>query len=207
MKRIMLFVLSIFLITTPLFAQEDLEVTSETDEQFDKAVQVADEKNNSVTSTNQYFEIELKRGTQSPISKKIPFTAVITPKIDSPKTQILWNVPTVFKFDSNNPEFVSLKKGETYSYSISIEPDKAGAYDISVNVISWQYNTNKSNSANYNITIGDSLTIQPTDPQYTMLLLLMIFGILAGTGLITFLLIKSIKMLIKKAKIWLTPPL
>lgn len=207
MIKILITIILIACSFTVIRAQEDpSELTYEQEEQFEEAIQTEDEKEKSVTSTNQYFEIEIVRGVQSPITKKIPFTLYITPKIDSPKTQILWNVPTVFTLEQDHREFVSLEKGKTYSYTATIKPDREGTYDISVNVISWQYNTNKSNSASYSLTLNSSFVIQPRDSQYSLLVLLLVLGILLGSGLLTFILIKSVKILVKKAKTWLTPP-
>ncbi len=208
MKRILLTLIILFCSISFIRAQEDLnQLTYEPEEQFEDAIQTENEKEKSVISKNQYFEIEIVRGIQSPITKKIPFTLYITPKIDSPKTQILWNVPTVFTLEQNHREFVSLEKDQTYTFTASVKPDKEGTYDISVNVISWQFDTNKSNSASYNLTLNSSFVVQPTDSQYSLLVLLLVLGILLGSGLFTFLLIKSVKILVRKAKTWLTPPL
>lgn len=204
MKKIIFTLSILLLLTIPVFAQEtEMDLLNE---DVEVKNQVTDIENSTVTSTNQYFKLELKRGVQSPITKKIPFTVYITPKMDSSRTQISWNIPTSFKLEQKHEEYVSLKKDQTYSFSASVKPEQKGTYDITVNVISWQYNTNKSNSAYYNITLNESLVIQPLDPKYTLLLLLFIFGVLVACGVFIFVIIKSLKILVAKAKAWITPP-
>lgn len=195
MKKIIfaLFIFSIFII--PAFAQQEL-TNSETEI----------EDTQITTSTDQYFVLELKKGTQNPITKKIPFTVYITPNINSSKTQILWNVPAVFNVEKKHNEFVSLTKGQTYSFSSSLTPKKLGLYEVTVNVISWQTDSNKSNSVSANIAIDKSLTVQPVDTMYYIYILLFVL-IVAGICVLLFFLIKKIStILANKAKTWLTPP-
>ncbi len=200
MKKILAALLLLF-VAFPVFAQEEVLMLEE-----DSIVQVEDQKTGNMKSSNQYFELELKKGTQSPINKSIPFTVYITPKIDSSKTQILWNTSTVFDISKSHKEFESLKKGETYSFSATFSPKKAGSYDITVNVISWQFDSNKSNSVNYHISLNDSLVLQPVDTMYTIYIGAMILGILLLCIGIILLIRKGITLLTKKAKSWFTPP-
>ncbi len=207
MKKLLITIFILVLSFTLLNAQEsDLELSEPQVQLEQESVQISDEKKNTVTSTNQYFDLELKKGIQSPLTKKIPFTIYITPKIDSSKTQILWNIPTSFVLEKNHSEFVSLNRGETYSYSATLKPEEEGSFDIAVNVISWQYNSNKSNSVNYNISLNKSLVIQPVDTMYTILVILLILGVLLLTALFIYILKKSITFFTKKIKVWLTPP-
>ena len=67
MKKILLLTLLLLLNISPILAQEE----------------------EGIVSSNAYFDLRLTRGVQSPINKSIPFTVYITPKIDSPRTQIL----------------------------------------------------------------------------------------------------------------------
>lgn len=161
---------------------------------------------NTSETSSQYFEIDLIRGTQNPITKKIPLKVVITPKINSSKTQILWSVPTVFTVSKNHPEFVSLNRDQTYTYTASLEPKKAGQYSLSVNVISWQTDSNKSNSANTSININNSLVVTPIETMYVIYIVLFVLLVLGGIAISIFLLSKAVKILVKKAKIWFTPP-
>ncbi len=207
MRKLLISLFILFLSCSFLNAQESN--TDITDNQVvlqEESIQISDEDNNSVKSSNQYFDLELKRGIQNPFSKTIPFTIHITPKIDSSKTQILWNIPTSFIIEKNHEEFVSLNKGETYSFSVSLQPEKDGSFDITANVISWQYNSNKSNSVNYNITLNKSFVVQPVDTLYTIIIILIILGVLLTIVLFIYIVKKLINILMKKAKIWLTPP-
>ena len=158
------------------------------------------------TSKNAYFDLKLTRGSQNPLNREIPFTITITPKLDSPKTQILWDVPTVFTLKTKHTEFVSLEEGKTYTYSATIKPQREGAYNIVVNVISWQYDTNKTNSVKDTVTLDEGLTVQPMDTQYILTILLLVAGILIISGISIFVLIKVIKKSILKLRRWLTPP-
>ena len=124
MKKILLTLFTFTMLISPVFSQEQLNDTSV--EPVEEKTQVEDEKTNSTTSINKYFELELKRGTQNPLTKTIPFTVYVTPKINSSKTQILWNVPAVFDVERKHSEFVSLTKGQTYSFSASLTPQKSG---------------------------------------------------------------------------------
>ncbi|OGC45075.1 hypothetical protein A2400_00450 [candidate division WS6 bacterium RIFOXYB1_FULL_33_14] len=157
-------------------------------------------------SKNAYFDLELIRGTQNPLNREIPFTIRITPKLDSPKTQILWDIPIVFTLKTKHSEFVSLEQGKTYSYSATIKPQREGSYNIVVNVISWQHDTNKTNSVRDTLTLNRGLTVQPADPQYTLMVLLIIAGVLILSGISIFVLVKVVKKSITKLKKWLTPP-
>lgn len=203
MRKFFYILLLLSLFPSPLFAQEDLSID---DTQISESVQTEDEQTHTVTSVNQYFVLELKRGIQNPLNKRIPFTVYITPKIDSSRTQILWNVPTIFEVDLRHPEFVSLQKDQTYSFTSTFKPERSGSYDISVNIISWQFDSNKSNSANYNISIGDNLVVQPVDTMYYVYILLIILAFVGGCALLVFTVIKLIKLGSKKVKAWLTPP-
>lgn len=211
------FLLSLFIILTSsilIFSQEqDDGLTYEeylenqpSEEVVLEEEALTTEVGNISTSSNPYFDLELVRGFQSPLSKKISFKVNITPKIDSSKTQIIWSIPSVFTVEESHPSFVSLNKGETYTYTAKLHPKKEGKYDISVNVVSWQFNSNKSNSVSQNVTLSSSLVVQPVDTMYIVTLLLFVLLIIALTAGFIYLLNKSIKLLIKKAKVWLTPP-
>lgn len=212
MNRIILTFFFLTLSFTFILAQEDLlidqnqdtlEVTTETEiEQLDNN---SDESTSK--SSNNYFDLELIKGSQNPLTKDIRFKIIITPKISSPKTQIIWNTSSVFTLEKDHPEFVSLSKDQTYTYSVNLKPKKEGTYHISTNVVSWQFDSNKSASVGYNITLNKSLVVQPVDTFYIVFLILFILAVIAMAGLAVFLIKKSINILTKKVKIWLTPPI
>lgn len=207
-KKILLTLLSIFLLPISVYADngQDVTVDPNTAEQESEPVVVEDNNQNSVISTNQFFELKLIRGTQNPLTKGIPYTLYITPKIDSEKTQIQWEVPSTLVAKPSHKEFVNLKNGQTYTYRANILPQREGTYDVTVNVIAWQYNVNYTNSVSSTIKLSKGLVVQPVDSGYTITLLLIIVLGLALIGAAIFFIYKSSDKIMKKIKIWLTPP-
>ena len=214
MKKVTLSILILFLSSLFIYAQSNKDgITYEESQQMEQtnittdSQVIEDEDPNTSLTSNDYFDLELIKNTQSPFNKKISFTIKITPKIDSPKTQIIWSTPSVFTVEKEHPDFVSLSKGETYSYSAKLKPNKEGTYSLSVNVVSWQYNSNKSASVDYNMTINKSLVLQPVDSMFIITLILFILGVIGGSALVIYILVKATKKLVIKAKVWLTPPI
>lgn len=202
MKKFLLALTIISTFSSTIFAQQP---NIEDSLQKEEVIMENTSEEKPLTSS-QYFEIELIRGTQNPITKKIPLKVVITPKINSSKTQILWNIPTVFTITKNHSEFVPLNKGQTYTFKASLEPKKSGRYNVSVNVISWQTDSNKANSASININLSNSLVVTPIETMYIVYIIIYVLLFIGVIGLLAFLLSKGIKILVKKAKIWFTPP-
>jgi hypothetical protein len=202
MKKILLALTILSIFSSTIFAQQ---LNTENPLQKEEVLIENTSEEKPLTSS-QYFEIELIRGTQNPITKKIPLKVVITPKINSSKTQILWNVPTVFTITKNHSEFVSLNRGQTYTFTASLEPKKGGQFNISVNVISWQTDSNKANSASININLSNSLVVTPIETMYIVYIIIYVLLFIGVIGLLAFLLSKGVKILVKKAKIWFTPP-
>jgi hypothetical protein len=197
MKKILLTLLILLLSFNLSFAQSEDEIILDEEEIVNEEEQI---------SKNAYFDLELIRGTQNPLNREIPFEIKITPKLDSPKTQILWDIPAVFTLKTKHNEFVSLEEGQTYTFSATIKPQREGSYNIVVNVISWQYDTNKTNSVKDTLTLSKALTVQPADPQYGLLILLVIASVLIISGISIFVLVKVVKKSITKIRKWLTPP-
>jgi hypothetical protein len=163
-------------------------------------------KKKAVTSVNNYFELELVRGSQSPFNKSIPYTLYITPKVNSSRTQIIWEVPTTLDVRTSHKEFVNLQKDQTYSYRANLVPNRDGTYEISVNVIAWQFDTNYTNSVSSTLTLSKSLVIQPVDSEYTISIMLMIVGGIILLGIGGFFAYKLSQRMVKSLKLWLTPP-
>lgn len=203
MKKIILLLFTMFIFSSSILAQESdtIDTNLENEQQVENIV---DDK--TIRTSSPYFELEFVRGAQNPLTQKIPLKVTITPKINSSRTQILWNVPTVFEVNTNHPEFVSMNKGQTYTYTASIKPIKEGPYSISVNVISWQADSNKSNSADLSITINKSLIVTPIDTMYYIYILIYVLIAVGIVALLVFLISKGIKTVVKRAKIWFTPP-
>ncbi|MDX9738994.1 MAG: hypothetical protein RBT33_01345 [Candidatus Dojkabacteria bacterium] len=205
--KILLLPILFFSLTTILSAQ-DQEVVVDKDVAKSESLPIVNEnpEKKTVTSKNNYFELELIRGTQSALTKNIPYTLYITPKIDSQKTQILWEVPSTILVKRSHKEFVSLNKDETYKFKINVDPQRAGTYDVSASVISWQYDTNYTNSVSSTVTLSDNLVVQPVDSEYSVSIMLMVALVVILAGIGVFLLYKASGKLIKKLKLWLTPP-
>lgn len=207
MKTLYFFLLPIILLTSTIysFAQE-VVVDQDVAERESKPVIVENTEKKTVTSTNKYFELDLVRGTQNPLNKSIPFTLYITPKIDSERTQILWELPSTLEARASHKEFVNLEKDQTYAFKVNIKPKREGSYNVTANVIAWEYNTNYTNSVSSTITLSKNLVVQPVDSEYSVSIILMFvigFIILLAGG---FFIYKSSEKIIKRLKIWLTPP-
>ncbi|KKP65004.1 MAG: hypothetical protein UR61_C0035G0003 [candidate division WS6 bacterium GW2011_GWE1_34_7] len=200
MKKLLITIYIILFSISPIFAQMNEDKSTEYD------VVVTETEDIEKTSSNSYFDLTLEKGSQNPLNKKIPFTLTITPKIDSPKTQILWDTPIVFSVETKHREFVDLDKDVTYTFTANIKPNRGGSYNIAANVISWQHDTNKTNTVTYTITLNNGLTVQPVDSQYTLTILILIVSIILLSIVSVFLIIKGTKKLIVKLRKWLTPP-
>ena len=205
--NILLLPILLFSFTSNLFAQ-DQEVVVDKDVAQSESLPIVNEipEKKTVTSKNNYFELELIRGTQSALTKNIPYTLYITPKIDSQKTQILWEAPSTLLVKSSHKEFVNLNKDETYKFKINIDPQRAGTYEISASVISWQYDTNYTNSISSTVTLSENLVVQPVDSEYSVSIMLIVALVVILLAIGVFVLYKVSGKLIKRLKLWLTPP-
>jgi hypothetical protein len=165
----------------------------------------AQEDSNISTST-QYFEINMVQDGQSAWNKAVIYTIYVTPKIDSKRTQILWDAPTSIDVNPRHKEFLDMYRGETYSFKAAFKPSKPGSYEISVNLIAWQHDTNYTNSVSDIVTFNQDLLAVPVEASYT-------YGLIAKYLIILLLIAGSVwvgvifgKKGVKKLKKWLTPP-
>jgi len=190
MKKIILFVATILLMgVTPLFAQD------------------AENKLIPTSSVNtKYFELSFLRTSQNPLTKSISYTLNIKPLIDSTETEILWNTDLSMIVTPHHKRFVSLKKGEVVSVKATVKPKASGTHDVEVSVISWQHDTNYTDSSKETITLSKNLVIQPVSSEYSTSVILMYVAILIISGVGIFVVIKLVKKGSQKAKKWLTPP-
>ncbi|MDD3474972.1 MAG: hypothetical protein PHP08_03710 [Candidatus Dojkabacteria bacterium] len=156
--------------------------------------------------TTQYFNLSISKGLQSAWDKSITYTVTITPQIDSEETQILWDAPTAIDITPRHSEFVDLTRGETYTFNAKVRPERSGSYEISVNVISWQHDTNYTNSVSDIITFDSNLLVSPQDPNYIYAILVKYLIIFVFVGLLTWGVIFFSKKGLKSLKKWLTPP-
>ena len=158
------------------------------------------------TNSTQYFDITLERDGQSAFGKGVTYTINITPKLDSPDTQITWDAPTSIEIKAKHSEFVELYRGQTYSYKAVVKPSRAGNYEISVSVIAWKNDINYTNSVSDIISFSDNLVTIPVDPGYTYGSIAKILIILLLCGIGTWGAIWGSKKGISALKQWLTPP-
>jgi len=102
-------------------------------------------------------------------------------------------------------QFVNIAEGETKVYKATVTPNREGTYVVNVNVVSWQYDTNYTNSIKDTITFDEDLILQPISTAYILGNILKIFLIIllfVGIGLLAFVLVKKNTARLKK---WLTP--
>lgn len=210
MKKIILIISLLLFILIPttfkVFANTPDDVVENTG-----AIKIEDQSVSVVTDTetkvtNRYFDLTLSQGVQSVFNKRVTYTLKITPHLNSPKTQIIWNYPNTLKLFQHHKEFLNMKEGTTYTVKSSFKPLRQGAYNITASVISWQHDTNYTNAISDDIEFDKSLISQPVPSEYTIGTVLMYVGILIITGLGVFLVIKLVKIYSVKAKKWLTPP-
>jgi hypothetical protein len=194
----------------PAFAADDVTTTqeeAETDEVIvDPGTTETVIDDHTTLSENRYFDLTLERGPQTPFGQYVPYTLTVTPHLDSSRTQILWNMPTTLEAYPKHKEFVSLEKDQTYVFEGRIKPLRGGIYDFSISVISWQYDTNYTNSVGDNVVFNDSLVFQPVSSYYNWMNVLK-FGLLfVGFAVAIVVTVILVKKYTKKAKKWLTPP-
>lgn len=169
-------------------------------------VSVIDTKVENEDSTEKYFDLQLVKVSQSALNKGITYELTITPNIDSPKTQIVWDIPSTFKVSPKHNDFVNLSKGQTYTFKAVVFPKKEGVYDITANVTSWQSKGNFTNSTSAEVQLNNNLVLQPVDSTYTAGIIALVVSII-GIGIVVILVIKkSSSKMLARFKIWLTPP-
>lgn len=203
-------ILTTVLALKPAFAADDVTTTqeeAETDEvMVDQGTTETVIDDHTTLSENRYFDLTLERGPQTPFGQYVPYTLTVTPHLDSSRTQILWNMPTTLEAYPKHKEFVSLEKDQTYVFEGRIKPLRGGIYDFSISVISWQYDTNYTNSVGDNVVFNDSLVFQPVSSYYNWMNVLK-FGLLfVGFAVAIVVTVILVKKYTKKAKKWLTPP-
>lgn len=165
-----------------------------------------DSNETKITATNKYFDLVLIRKNQSGFNKAVPYELYITPHLDSPKTQIRWFVPSTLGAKPRHKEFLEMKEEQTYKVKADIFAKKGGTYEVAVNVISWQHDTNYMNGVNDSIVFDKSFVLQPVTTSYTLTNVLKYLLILLAFILAVFTIIKLGKKYSKRIKLWLTPP-
>ncbi|MDD2270073.1 MAG: hypothetical protein PHG60_00585 [Candidatus Dojkabacteria bacterium] len=167
---------------------------------------LAQEQEQTASATTKYFNITMLRGEQSAWDKSVTYELIVTPKIDSPRTQILWDAPTNIKINPKHKEFIDMYNGETYTFKSKVKTDQSGNYEINVNLIAWQHDTNYANSVSDIITFNEDLLAMPIAENYTYsligkyLVIALLLGLVIWGGVILS------KKGVESMKKWLTPP-
>lgn len=185
-------------------AQEVLTETEDTSSGEYTLEATVDE--NTTRATNKYFDLTLTEGGQSPLDKSITYTLTIVPHIDSAKTQIIWDSSSTIKITPRHNEFVSVTKDVESKYKAIIKPTMSGEYKITASVVSWQFDTNYTNTVNNSLTLSNGLVSQPITPEYTILVVIEVLVLLGVSGLAIWGGVELSKKVLKKTKVWLTPP-
>lgn len=125
-----------------------------------------DEKNTEITGDTDVISVSTELGLQSVITGKIPLIIRITPKIDSSKAQVRWDLPR--GLDTSSPEDVwfEMQEGVTREFRIEVSPASAGRYKTVVDVTAWRYDTNYVSSAAFLFEIDEKLHITPAPDGY-----------------------------------------
>jgi len=169
------------------------------------AICLAQEESENSTTTK-YFDIELIRDGQSAWNKGVTYTVHVTPKIDSTKTQIVWDAPSSIEIKPKHKEFVDIYRGETYTFKANIKAKKPGSYEITVNLIAWQHDTNYTNSVSDIVTFDNDLLVVPRESNYIYSLIGKYLIIAIASGLAIWGIVVYGKKSIEAFKKWLTPP-
>lgn len=167
---------------------------------------VTDVDEDTTKAENEYFTLVLTKKSQSSFTGEITYELLVTPHLSSSKTQILWTAPTTLEIKPKHSEFVSMEEDATYKVKAGVVPLKEGTYDISVQVISWQHDTNYANSVTDTITINEDLLSTPVSATYKLTVVLKVLLIIVSLVAVVFVTVKLVKKNIWRAKKWLTPP-
>jgi hypothetical protein len=167
----------------------------------------AQESDNNLSSNTKYFDIRMERGGQAAWNKAVTYIIYVTPKMDSERTQILWEAPVAIDINPKHKEFVDLYQGQTYTFKAKIIANKPGKYEISANLIAWEHDANYTNSVNDLVTFDQRLLAIPVDSTYTLKVIGKFAIIFGSIGLFIWILVLKGKKWMIKFKHWLTPPI
>lgn len=167
----------------------------------------AQESDENLSTNTKYFDIRMERGGQAAWDKAVTYIIYVTPKMDSERTQIIWEAPVAIDISPKHKEFVDLYQGQTYNFKAKIKANKPGNYEISVNLIAWEHDANYTNSVNDLITFDNRLLAVPLDSKYTLKVVGKYFIIFGSIGVLIWILVLKGKIWLIKLKHWLTPPI
>ncbi len=156
--------------------------------------------------TGDYFDVDVKIGTQSPWTKSVPLYVTFRSNITAKRVEISWDAPDGVEIKRRHPQFISVQKGEEYSFRAVAKPSTSGTFNISGNIIDWEVDTNYASSDSVTVTFDKDLVTVPETPGYSgavivrgLIILLMVLAGLAG-------LYFAGKIGLKKLLQWLQPP-
>lgn len=192
-------------LVTPLLAEDTTtDSTSNSSGNYTLQTEVND---NTTKAVNKYFDLTIIRGLQSPLDKSILYTITIVPHLDSSKTQITWDSASSIKITPWHDEYVSMAAEKEYSYKAVVKPTVSGTYSITVTVVSWQYDTNYTNSVSDSLELSSGLVSLPITPEYTISVVIEVLVLLGICGAAIYFGVKYAKKGLKNTKKWLTPPM
>jgi hypothetical protein len=161
---------------------------------------------NTTEVSNRFFDLTLERKPQSGFTKAVPYILTVTPHINSRRTQIIWTIPQLLEVDPKHDEFVSLVKGETYTFNANIKAKRSGTYNFTVSTIAWEHATNYTNAVSDTIEFDRDLVLQPVSQEYKISNILKHVLIVLSIIAICALIFLAFSKIIPKIKDWLTPP-
>jgi hypothetical protein len=113
------------------------------------------------------ISVSTEMGLQSVITGKIPLIIRVSPKIDSRKAQVRWNLPRGLYTQSPEDVWYEMQEGVTREFRIDVVPTSAGRYETVVDVTAWRYDTNYVSSAAFLFEIDEELHVTPAPEGYT----------------------------------------
>ncbi|MBI2356859.1 hypothetical protein HYV12_02295 [Candidatus Dojkabacteria bacterium] len=118
-------------------------------------------------TTGDYFDVELSTETQSAWSKSVPIIIKFRSNITAKKVEISWDTPKGVEVRERHPQFISVTKGEVYTYKASLKPSAQGTYTISGNITNWEVDTNYTSSDELTLSFDEELVTIPETPGYS----------------------------------------
>lgn len=179
------------------------QTTEETEEQNDSNLTSDTDESQDLSNP---FQIEMKVGTQSPWSKKVPVEVIFTPKFDSSRTQVDWDIPLGLEVEKKYQDFFDAKKGETYSVEALIDPQQPGTYNIVVNITNWGYGSNVTSSSKMTLTFDQSRIVEPRTAGFQTASTIRYIVVLGSLVLIGIGIFFGAKKGMRSLQAWLKPP-
>lgn len=170
-----LITISLFLLTvTPVLAQAtDLELT----------------QSQAQIVNTEGVTLELVQGTQHPESKAINFTLTVKSQITSDRAQVRWEIAGPAELVSGNKtETLSLRAGQTYTYSIILVPRGSNRVDLRAVVEAFQIDgTRQATATKALVFSGTGEILFPQEGQHQLAKTILTVRNISGITLIILL--------------------